>query len=248
MNPTQFGRYTIHRPLGAGGMADVYLAHDPTLDREVAIKVPRVRSQARFEVEARAVARLEHPAIVPLYEYGDQDGHPYIVMRHMRGGSLADRIARGPLPLAEALPIIERIAAALDYAHSRGVIHRDVKPGNILFDETGHAFLSDFGIARLEDWGDGRAGPRLTAVGAIPGSPAYLSPEQARGAPDLDGRSDIYALGIVVHEMLTGELPQPGPTGVIPTIARRRPDLPPAFQAIVARALAADRNARYRCV
>ena len=244
-SPTHFGRYTILRPLGAGGMADVYLAHDPTLDREVAIKVPRFRSLGRFEVEARAVARLEHPAIVPLYEYGDQDGHPYIVMRHMGGGSLAGRLTRGPRPLAEALPIIERIAAALDYAHSRGVIHRDVKPGNILFDETGHAFLSDFGIARLEDWGDGRAGPRLTAVGAVPGSPAYLSPEQARGALDLDGRSDIYSLGIVVHEMLTGELPQPGPTGAVPTIARRRPDLPPAFQAIVARALAADRNARY---
>lgn len=230
--PTQFGRYQISRPLGAGGMADVYLAHDPLLDREVAIKIPRLRSKDRFETEARAVARLEHPAIVPLYEYGEQAGRPFLVMRYMPGGSLADRIARGPQPLAEALPILERIAAALDYAHSRGVIHRDVKPGNILFDKAGHAFLSDFGIARLEDGG----GPRLTAVGAIPGSPAYLSPEQAQGARELDGRSDIYSLGVVAHEMLTGRLPQPG-GGIGP--------LPPAFQAILARALAADRNARY---
>jgi len=242
------GRYELLRPLGSGGMADVYLARDPALGRDVAVKMPRLRPEAlaRFAVEARAVARLEHPAIVPIYEYGDSGGQPFLVMRHMRGGSLADRLRRGPWSPAQAVPLIERIAAALDYAHSQGVIHRDVKPGNILFDEHGQAFLSDFGIARLADGIDGSAGPRLTAVGAVPGSPAYLSPEQARGVRDLDGRSDIYALGIVLFEMLTGAVPHPlGPVGGVASLAARRPDLPAATQTVLARALAADRNARY---
>ena len=246
---TTIGRYELLRPLGAGGMADVYLARDPALGREVAVKMPRLRPEAlaRFAVEARAVARLEHPAIVPIYEYGDSGGRPFLVMRHMRGGSLADRLRRGPWSLAQAVPLIERIAAALDYAHSQGVIHRDVKPGNILFDEHGQAFLSDFGIARLAEGIDGPAGPRLTAVGAVPGSPAYLSPEQARGVRDLDGRSDIYALGVVLFEMLTGAVPNAlGPVIGGPTsLLARRPDLPPATQTVLARALAVDRNARY---
>ena len=246
------GRYTIIRPLGAGGMADVYLAHDPVLGREVAIKAPRLRPEtlARFEVEARAVARLEHPAIVPLYEYGEQDGRPYLVMRHMRGGSLADRLRRGPLSLQQTLPVLDRIAAALDYAHGRGVIHRDVKPGNILFDEHGHAFLSDFGIARLEAHGDVVAGPRLTVVGAMPGSPAYLSPEQARGALDLDGRSDIYSLGIVVYEMLSGSPPYPvgslRTVTPVPSILQRRKGLPAGVHPVVERALAVEPSGRYQ--
>jgi hypothetical protein len=246
MNPTAFGRYQLIRPLGSGGMADVYLARDEALGREVAVKVPRLSPQAlaRFDVEARAVARLEHPAIVPLYEYGRQaDGRPILVMRHMPGGSLADRIIRGPLRLAEALPIIERIAAALDYAHSRGVIHRDVKPGNILFDDHGLAFLSDFGIARLETT-DG--GPRLTVAGAAPGSPSYLSPEQARGDRELDGRSDVFSLGVVLYEMLTGGVPFPlGPgqaAAGLPPLPRH---LPAGLQPILARALALNPQARY---
>ncbi|MCL4805811.1 MAG: protein kinase [Anaerolineae bacterium] len=246
--PTTIGRYQIIRPLGAGGMADVYLANDPVLNRQVAIKVPRLQAQAlaRFDVEARAVARLEHPAIVSLYEYGHSEGRPFLVMRHMRGGSLADRLRRGPLPPAQVLPILARIAAALDFAHGQGVIHRDVKPANILFDEAGAAYLSDFGIARIET----QAGPRLTVVGAVPGSPAYLSPEQARGERDPDGRSDIFSLGVVAYEMLTGVVPFPlGPAqmiaGGVPSIAQRRPDLPPAVQPVIARALATDPAARY---
>ena len=250
MTSLTFGRYQVVDRLGSGGMADVYLAQDPVLGRQVAVKTPRLgpEARARFDVEARAVARLEHPAIVPLYEYGDSGGQPYLVMRHMRGGSLADRIARRPLSAAEAQPILARIAAALDYAHSHGVIHRDVKPGNILFDENGQAFLSDFGIARLAER-DGRDGPRLTVVGAMPGSPAYLSPEQAQGARDLDSRTDIFSLGVVVYEMLTGSLPFPlGPAQAAagaPSIVQRRPDLPAAIQPVIARALAPDRAARY---
>ncbi len=255
MTERAFDRYQIIRPLGMGGMADVYLAHDPVLGRDVAVKAPKVAHLsgavlARFEVEARAVARLEHPAIVPLYEYGQSGGRPYLVMRHMRGGSLAGRIARGSMPLHDTLAVLERIAAALDYAHAHGVIHRDVKPGNILFDDNGHAFLSDFGIARLEN-----SGPRLTATGTAPGTLAYASPEQATGRQDLDGRSDIYSLGVVVYEMLTGELPYKAVSGLqqamqhvnapIPNIRARRPDLPPATQGVIERVLAKDPNARY---
>lgn len=133
-------------------MADVYLARDPSLGREVAVKSPNLEIAGddilnRFVVEAKAIAQLEHPAIVPLYEYGRQDGRPYLVMRYMRGGSLADRIAQRPLSLPEAATIVDRVGDALDYAHAHGILHRDVKPGNILFDDRGAAYLSDFGIA-----------------------------------------------------------------------------------------------------
>jgi len=255
MIPTTIGRYQIIRPLGSGGMADVYLARDTSLGREVAVKSPKVEGlsaevMARFDVEARAVARLEHPAIVPLYEYGRTGGRPYLVMRHMRGGSLADRIARGPLALRDALPIIERIATALDHAHAHHIIHRDVKPGNILFDESGQAFLSDFGIARLQG-----EGTRLTATGMAPATLAYASPEQVLGHSTLSGRSDNYSLGVVLYEMLTGELPYRADSGLqqamqhvnapIPDIRARRPDLPPAIQNVINRALAKDPAHRY---
>lgn len=255
--PTTIGRYHIIRPLGSGGMADVYLARDTSLNRDVAVKSPKAEGLsagvlARFEIEARAVARLEHPAIVPLYEYGEQDGRPYLVMRHMPGGSLADRIARGPLDLRAALPIIERIAAALDYAHANGVLHRDVKPGNILFDETGAAYLSDFGIARITGLG---AGQSLTRTGLAIGTAAYMSPEQALGKP-IDGRADIYSLGVVIFEMLSGDIPYKADSSLqqamqhvnapIPSIRARRPNLPPAVEGVINRALAKDPAGRYQ--
>ncbi|MEK6573856.1 MAG: serine/threonine-protein kinase, partial [Chloroflexota bacterium] len=184
--PQTIGRYEIQRKFGEGGMAVVYLAHDPNFDRTVVVKVIQreysglAEFRARFSREAKVIAALEHEAIVPVHDFGEHDGQPFIVMRYLTGGTLADRMGHGPLPLPEVARIVERIADALDYAHSRGVIHRDLKPGNILFDERGKAYLSDFGIAKLAD-----ATMKLTGTGII-GTPAYMSPEQARANTELD--------------------------------------------------------------
>jgi serine/threonine protein kinase len=204
LSKKKYGRYEIESELGRGGMSTVYLANDPRFGRKVALKVmsqtlrddPTFRG--RFEREARIIATLEHPAIVPVYDYGE-DRAPYLVMRYMPGGTLADRIISGPLTLETAVPIIQRLAGALDHAHEHGVIHRDLKPGNILFDQYNNAFLTDFGIVKLVQ-GSNTA---LTASGVI-GTPAYMSPEQIHGETSLDGRSDIYTLGIILFEMLTG--------------------------------------------
>ncbi|TAK14057.1 MAG: serine/threonine protein kinase [Anaerolineae bacterium] len=202
-----FGRYTIREELGRGGMATVYLADDPSFDRVVAIKVlPREYLhdplfRARFEREAKTIAKLEHAAIVPVYDYGEQDGQLYLVMRYMQGGSLAQRLERGPITPDETATIIRRLASALDKAHGQGIVHRDLKPGNILFDEDGQAYLADFGIARWVE-----ATNNLTG-GMLVGTPAYMSPEQVQGDQPVDGRSDQYSLAIIVFEMLTGEKP-----------------------------------------
>jgi eukaryotic-like serine/threonine-protein kinase len=199
-----FGRYQIKRELGRGGMATVYLAHDPRFGRDVALKVlsgayrddPTFRG--RFEREARTIASLEHPAIVPVYDFGEDGEQLYLVMRYISGGTLLDRIVMKPFTLAESAPIIQRIASALDHAHENGVIHRDLKPANILFDKYNNAFLSDFGIVKyIEATTQG-----LTGSGVI-GTPAYMSPEQIHGDQEIDGRSDIYTLGIILFEMLT---------------------------------------------
>ena len=206
--PQQIGRYEIRAELGRGGMATVYRAYDPRFTREVAIKVlPReflhdTQFRARFEREARTIATLEHPAIVPVYDFGEEDKQPYIVMRLMTGGSLADRLSHSPLSLLESARIFNRLTPALDRAHSKGVIHRDLKPGNILFDDDNNPYISDFGIAKITE-----AGTVYTHSGGIVGTPAYMSPEQARGDRDIDSRSDIYALGAILYEMLTGRLP-----------------------------------------
>ena len=175
MIPQQIGRYIVRSELGRGGMATVYLARDPNFDREVAIKVlPEVflhepQFRTRFEREAKTIAMLEHPAIVPVYDFGEVNDQPYIVMRYMAGGTLADRIERGPLSLDEVSRLIARLAPALDAAHTHGIIHRDLKPGNILYDQYGNAFLSDFGIAHL-------AAEGLTTLtsGMAIGTPAYM--------------------------------------------------------------------------
>ena len=201
------GRYEILEQLGRGGMATVYRARDPRFEREVAIKLlPREfmhdpNFKARFVREAQTVARLEHPAIVPVHDFGEYEGQLYLVMRHMSGGSLADLIETGGLGLEQAAAVVLRVAAGLDYAHARGVIHRDLKPGNVLFDETGHAYLADFGIARLVE-----ATLELTRSGVYIGTPAYMSPEQVRGDLELDGRSDVYALGIILFDEPIGHL------------------------------------------
>jgi serine/threonine-protein kinase len=239
-------------------MSVVYLAHDPRVQRDVAIKMlPRdVRDQPnvrkRFEREARTIAALEHPCIVPVYDFGEEDRQPFLVMRYMTGGSLADRLNRRT-SLAQAATIVSRIASGLDEAHAKGVIHRDLKPGNILFDAHDQAFLSDFGIVKVTEMTETKETSSVTGT-LVLGTPAYMSPEQALGKP-LDRRSDIYSLGAVLYEMLTGLPPYTGPTGMsvamkhvvesVPDVLERRPDLPVETQAVIAKAMAKEVNDRY---
>lgn len=255
MFPESVGRYQIHRELGRGGMATVYSAYDPRFEREVAIKfLPREflhnpQFRIRFEREAKAIAALEHAAIVPVYDFGEQDGQPYIVMRLM-AGSLSNLLEQGALSLQKTVEILTTIAPALDAAHKRGIIHRDLKPGNILLDQYGKPFIADFGIARL----NADAGANLTGSGII-GTPAYMSPEQVQGEDDIDGRSDIYALGVIVYQMLTGQMPYQATTpgkvmmahllDPVPDILSVRTDLPPAVGAVLQRALAKKREQRF---
>ncbi len=207
-------RYQIERELGRGGMAIVYLAEDLKHQRKVAIKVLRPELAAavgpeRFLREIAIAASLSHPNILPLYDSGDIDGTLYYVMPFVEGESLRDRLNRErQLPLEDALQITQEVADALGHAHALGLIHRDIKPENILF-QAGHAVVSDFGIARAVS-AAGEA--TLTETGLAVGTPAYMSPEQASGGKDLDARSDLYALGCVLYEMLSGETPYTGPT------------------------------------
>ena len=209
------GRYTIERELGAGGMATVYLAHDVKHDRRVALKVLRPELAAvigaqRFLAEIKTTASLQHPHILALFDSGAVDGTVFYVMPFVEGESLRDRIVRAKqLPIDEALRIAREVADALEYAHTQGVIHRDIKPENILL-HGGHALVADFGIALAVSHSEG--GTRLTETGMSLGTPHYMSPEQAMGEREITARSDVYALGCVLYEMLLGEPPFTGPT------------------------------------
>lgn len=257
MTPESFGRYRVESLIARGGMAAVYRAHDPLIGRTVAVKVLSRELAAdpsflaRFEREAQTIAALEHPAIVSIYDFGDQDGQPYLVMRYMEGGSLRELIARGPLSLEHTLAILERVSAALQHAHDHGVIHRDLKPPNVFFDSEGNAYLGDFGIVRL-----GKEATALTQSGAVIGSPAYMSPEQVRAGVQIDNRSDIYSLGVVLFEMLSGEQPYQEETPAkvmmqhilepIPRITAVAPGLGPDCDTIVRRAMAKLPEDRYQ--
>ncbi|MEQ9737526.1 MAG: protein kinase, partial [Algiphilus sp.] len=203
------GKYKILRALGAGGMADVYEAEDPSLGRHVALKVlpPEMTRNKqliqRFEKEVRAAASLNHHGIVTVFEVGEHEGLHYYSMRLLTGGDLRDRIDAG-LTEIEALAILRELADAFTHAHDRGFVHRDVKPENIIFDEQGYPVLTDFGIAKAVD-----SGTRVTATGVSVGTPRYISPEQARGRT-VDNRADIYSLGVILYEMLTGKPPYDG--------------------------------------
>jgi serine/threonine-protein kinase len=214
-------------------MACVYLAHDRQLDRDVALKVLRPELAAalgieRFLREIRIEARLQHPHILPLYDSGAADGLLYYVMPYVEGESLRDRMRREKqLPVAEAVRIAREVAEALDYAHKHGVVHRDIKPGNILL-SGGQAVVADFGIARAISVADQES---LTASGLAVGTPEYMSPEQGTGDSDVDGRSDIYALGCVLYEMLGGEPPFTGRTAQN-ILARHRQEPPPPLRVV----------------
>lgn len=245
--------FELSERLGAGGFGVVYRARQPGIEREVAIKLilPRYADLPdfirRFEAEAQLVARLEHPHIVPLYDYWREPGAAYLVMRLLRGGSLERRLADGPIPPEALLPMLNQVGAALYTAHRAGVIHRDLKPANILLDDDRNAYLADFGIAK--DIFDPRA-----EQGAVVGSPAYFSPEQIQAEP-VKPQSDIYCLGIMLFELLTGHKPFPGPTSVayiqqhlsesLPPLAAYRPDLPPALDRVLARATAKQPAGRH---
>ena len=253
-------RYRVERELGRGGMATVYLAHDPRHDRPIALKVllPELAlalGPERFKREIRLAARLQHPHILTVLDSGDVEtaGAPlfYYTMPFVEGESLRARIDReGPLPAEDAIRIAREVAGALDHAHRHGIIHRDVKPENILLSD-GHALLADFGIAKAA----ADAASRLTATGMSLGTPAYMSPEQATADPKVDARTDIYSLGCVLHEMLAGEPPFTGPSAQA-IIAKRfasaplplrtvRPQLPESVETAIGRALALAPADRY---
>ncbi|HMC51641.1 MAG TPA: protein kinase [Acidimicrobiales bacterium] len=249
------GRYRLVRGLAHGGMAQVWEARDEVLDRTVAVKVlhPHLAGDealvARFRQEAIAAARLGHPNIVSIYDTGVDQGFPFIVMELVWGRPLRQLLDdSGALPIERAVDIGAQVASALDYAHRSGIVHRDVKPGNILLCEDGRAKVADFGIAKA------LAGSDLTQTGMVLGTARYLSPEQVNGLP-LDGRSDVYALGVVIYEMVCGQAPFAGDTDMTialsrlqhdpPSLLERRPGIPAALQVVATRALARSPQDRY---
>ena len=255
MELEKIGRYKIKEQLGRGGMATVFRAEDPRFGRAVAVKVlPRAflhddLFRARFTREAKTIAALEHGAIVPVYDFGEEDSQPYIVMRLMSGGSLADKLEQGPFSIDEAMKIVSQLAPALDAAHGNGIIHRDMKPANILFDQYDNAYLSDFGIARVM-----QASHTLTGENVL-GTPAYMSPEQVQGDKEIDGRCDLYALGIIFYQMLVGNVPYQATTPAkvmmmhvldpIPNLSLTGLDLPPLVERWFSKAMAKDPEKRF---
>ena len=249
------GRYQVVRKLGAGGMANVYLAEDQELGRRVAIKILNERHAndeqfvERFRREAKNAAALSHPNIVSIYDRGEAEGTYYIAMEYLDGRSLKELIlSRGPAPLNVAIEYVRQILSALRFAHRHGIVHRDIKPHNVLVDAEGRVKVTDFGIARA-------GASQMTEAGSIVGTAQYLSPEQARGT-NVDQRSDLYSLGIVLYELLTGTLPFNGDTPVeiamkhlsqtpeLPSVLR--PELPRELDLVVTRALAKDPDERYQ--
>ena len=220
------GQFRIVEHIGAGGMASVFKAYQPTLDRYVAIKVlPAYHARdpifvKRFTQEARSVAKLAHPNIVQIHDFGEQDNITFIVMEYVESGTLKDRLKERPLTVPEAVDFVIQAAEGLGCAHSHGIIHRDVKPANMLLRKDGHLLLSDFGIAKILE-----GTVNLTRVGTGIGTPQYMSPEQGTGQP-VDRRSDIYSLGIVLYHTLTGRVPFTGDSPLSITVKHLNDSIP----------------------
>ena len=242
------GRYRLIEPLGRGAMSSVWLAQDEELARRVAVKMlAQSADRARFEREARAAAALSHPNICSLYDYGEADGRPYMVLEYLPNGSLEERLKDGPLPDDEVLRLATEIAAGLAHAHERNLVHRDLKPANVLFDAEDRAKIADFGIARMGGSGT------LTEAGTVLGTASYISPEQASGNP-AGPASDVYSFGVILFRMLTGRLPFVS-TNAMELVRMHRDDPPPAvadfrggaparLESVTAAALAKDPDER----
>ncbi|OQY35997.1 MAG: hypothetical protein B6243_04080, partial [Anaerolineaceae bacterium 4572_5.2] len=253
------GSYRIIEKIGHGGMATVYKAYHAPLDRDVAIKVlhPAFKNDpqffSRFQREARIVAKLEHSNIVPVYDFSEHEGEPYLVMRYVQGDTLKPHLQNGPLLPAEALRLMRPVCNALAYAHDQGVLHRDIKPSNIMLTPDGGVYLTDFGLARMV-----QAGESTLSQDMMVGTPQYISPEQAQGERNLDGRTDIYSLGVVLFEMLTGSVPFSGDTPFavvhdhiykpLPLPSVVNPDISPQVEKVILRALVKDKNDRFETV
>ncbi|MCZ7541608.1 MAG: protein kinase [Anaerolineae bacterium] len=254
------GQYHLGDLVGRGGMASVYRARQVSMDRDVAIKVMSAALShnaefvARFEREARVIARLQHPHILPVIDFGRSNEHIYLVMRYVESGILSDRLRASTLSISQANRFLSQIASALEYAHQRGVIHRDLKPNNVLLDEMDNAYLTDFGIAKMLA-GTTTGAQSLTATGSVMGTPAYMAPEQWRSEP-VDARTDIYALGVILYEMLMGALPFQAetPFGMMykhfdtppPLPSLINPALPPTLERVMLRALAKQPGERFQ--
>ncbi|MCY2986643.1 MAG: protein kinase [Planctomycetota bacterium] len=254
--PKQLGRFEIRERIGAGAFGQVFRAYDPTLDRDVALKVPhrgtlqREKDKTRFFREPKAAAQLRHPNIVPVYDAGVDGDIYYIASAFIEGQTLSDAIDEKPFDLRRSAEIVMDLARALDYAHRKGIVHRDVKPANIMLDTNGDPLVMDFGLARFEEGQD-----KLTHDGTVLGTPAYMAPEQARGELDqVRPASDQYSLGVVLYELLCGKVPFEGPPTLVislvinhePTSPRsERPEVPKDLETICLKAMAKDPRHRY---
>jgi len=253
---TKLGPYEITEEIGKGGMATVYRAYQPSMDRHVAVKVIHASmlgdevGRDRFQREAKLIAKLEHPHLLPIYDFDGAHDPPYIVMRFLEGGTLKQVMEADRLPAEEMLYLLHQVASALDYAHRQGVVHRDLKPSNIMIDKEGNAFIADFGIARVSD-----APKDLTGTGNVIGTPGYMAPEQARGKVDVDSRADVYSLGVIIYELLAGQGPFDRENPLeelmahvqepVPDIREANPELSANVNQVVQKSLAKDREERY---
>jgi tRNA A-37 threonylcarbamoyl transferase component Bud32 len=253
------GPYRVMEQLGQGGMASVYKAYHAALDRYVALKVLHQAFNedstfiGRFQREARVVAKLEHPNIVPVYDYAEHEGRPYLVMKFIEGDTLKARMNAGSLSWVEIEQVVESVGSALGYAHRQGVLHRDIKPSNVLISAEHVMYLADFGLARIAV-----AGESTLSTDSVMGTPQYISPEQAMGKKDLDGRTDIYSFGVMLYEMVVGQVPFNADTPFsiihdhiytpLPLPKSVNPNVPDVVQRVLLKALAKDRDDRYQTV